>query len=387
MKAKEHARNRRNLSASLRIARPSKSKTVTALIKNIPVSNRKNMSKDLKDKTLGELEQIVESLGGKKYLAGYIFHFIHTKDAEEISEITTLSKVFREQLDGQGYFISRLSVLNKLVDKDGTTKYAFALGDGGRIETVLLLDCTRRTLCVSTQVGCAMDCAFCATGKIKFRRNLTAAEIVDQVNAVQRDAGRISNVVYMGMGEPLANYAAVVKSLGILNHAKGKNIGIRHITVSTCGLAPEIRKLASEDVRPRLAVSLNAPTDALRMKLMPINTKYPMAELFKAVRFYQGKTRQRVTFEYVLIKALNDSADHAKMLVKLLKGLACNVNLIEHNPFPACKYVGSSSARIREFTAVLDKAGIETTVRFRMGRSIKAACGQLGADWLGGKFK
>ena len=345
------------------------------------------MSKDLKDKTPGELEQIVESLGGKKYLAEYIFDFIHTKDAEEISEIMPLSKAFREQLAGQGYCISRLSILNKLTDKDGTAKYAFALGDGCRIETVLLLDGRRRTLCVSTQVGCAMACTFCATGKLKLQRNLTAGEIVDQVNAVQKDTGRISNVVYMGMGEPLANYAAVVKSLGILNHPKGKNIGVRHITVSTCGLVPEIRKLAFEDVRPRLAVSLNAPTDALRSKLMPINAKYPIPELLKAVRFYQGRTRQRVTFEYVLIKELNDSADHARMLVKLLKGLACNVNLIEHNPFPMCKYAASSSASIREFAAVLGDAGIETTTRFRMGRNIKAACGQLGADWLGGKMK
>lgn len=345
------------------------------------------MSRDLKDKTPGELEQIVEFLGGKKYLAGYVFHFIHTKDAEEISVITPLSKVFREQLAGQGYFISRLSLLDKLIDKDGTTKYAFGLNDDGRIETVLLLDGRRRTLCISTQVGCAMGCGFCATGKIRFRRNLTAGEIVDQVNTVQKDAGRISNVVYMGMGEPLANYAAVVKSLGILNHPKGKNIGVRHITVSTCGLAPEIRKLASEDVHPRLAVSLNAPTDALRTKLMPINAKYPIAELLKAVRFYQDRTRQRVTFEYVLIKGLNDSVGHAKMLVKLLAGLACNVNLIEHNPFPTCKYDGSGSARIREFAAVLDQAGIETTTRFRMGRNIKAACGQLGADWLGGEMK
>jgi len=343
------------------------------------------MSKDLKDKTPGELEKIVESLGGKKYLAGYIFNFIHTKDAEEISQISPLSKSFREQLAGQGYFISRLSILDKLIDKDGTTKYAFGLSDEGRIETVLLLDGKRRTLCVSTQVGCAMGCAFCATGKLRLRRNLTAGEIVDQVNTVQKDTGRISNVVYMGMGEPLANYEAVIKSLGMLNHPKGKNIGIRHITVSTCGLAPEIRRLASEDMRPRLAVSLNAPTDALRTKLMSINTKYPIAELLKAVRFYQSKTRQRITFEYVLIKGLNDSAGHAKMLVKLLKGLACNVNLIEHNPFPKCKYAGAGSARIREFAAALDEAGIETTTRFRMGRNIKAACGQLGADWLGGK--
>jgi 23S rRNA (adenine2503-C2)-methyltransferase len=345
------------------------------------------MSRDLKDKTLGELEQIAKSLGGKKYLAGYIFNFIHTKDAEDISEITPLSKFFREQLAGQGYFISRLAVLDKLIDKDGTTKYAFRLGDGGRIEAVLLFDGKRKTLCVSTQVGCAMGCKFCATGKLRLRRNLTAAEIIDQVNTVQKDAGRISNVVYMGMGEPLANYEAVVKSLRILNHPKGRNIGIRHITVSTCGLVPAIRRLAFEDVRPRLAISLNAPTDALRTKLMPINAKYPIAELLKAVRFYQGKTRQRVTFEYVLIKDLNDSAGHATMLVKLLKGLACNVNLIEQNPFPRCKYEGASNARIREFAAALDEAGIETTTRFRMGRNIRAACGQLGADCLDGKMK
>jgi 23S rRNA (adenine2503-C2)-methyltransferase len=345
------------------------------------------MSSNLKDKTLGELEQIVESLGGRKYLAGYIFNFIHAKDAEQITEITPVSKALREQLVEHGYFISRLSVLDKLTDKDGTTKYAFALGDGELIETVLMLDGKRKTLCVSTQVGCVMDCAFCATAKLKFRRNLTAAEIVDQVNAVQKDAGRISNVVYMGMGEPLANYVAVIKSLRILNHPKGKNIGIRHITVSTCGLPPAIRRLASEDVHPRLAVSLNAPTNALRTKLMPINAKYPIAELLKAVRFYQDRTSQRVTFEYVLIKDLNDSPDHAKMLIKLLVGLLCNVNLIEYNPFATCKYAASSSARIREFATILEDVGIETTVRYKMGRNIKAACGQLGADRLAGKFK
>ena len=345
------------------------------------------MSSDLKDKTLGELEQIVESLGGRKYLAGYIFNFIHAKNVDRIAEITPVSKTFREQLVEEGFFISRLSILDKLTDKDGTTKYAFALGDAELIETVLMLDGKRKTVCVSTQVGCVMDCAFCATAKLKFRRNLTAGEIVDQVNTVQKDSGRISNVVYMGMGEPLANYDAVIKSLRILNHPKGKNIGIRHITVSTCGLPTAIRRLASEDVHPRLAVSLNAPTDALRTKLMPINAKYPIAELLKAVRFYQDRTRQRVTFEYVLIKDLNDSPDHAKMLIKLLAGLSCNVNLIEHNPFPTCKYAASSSARIRQFAAVLEAAGVEATIRFKMGRNIKAACGQLGADRLAGKFK
>ncbi|MHC4121311.1 MAG: dual-specificity RNA methyltransferase RlmN [Planctomycetota bacterium] len=340
---------------------------------------------DLKNKTLGELERLVVDLGGKKYLAEYIFHFIHVEDAEDILKITPLSKAFRRQLSEQGCYISRLIVANKLTDEDGTAKYLFEMGDGSRIETVLLLEGKRRTLCVSTQVGCAMDCRFCATAKIGFQRNLTAGEIVDQVNTVQKDAGRISNVVYMGMGEPLANYAAVIKSLCILNHPKGKNIGIRHITVSTCGIVPAIRKLAAEDIHPRLAVSLNAPTDDVRTRLMPINTKYPIADLLRAVRDYQSGTRQRVTFEYVMIKGLNDSTAQAGLLVKLLKGLACNVNLIEHNPHPHSKYEGSGAQRIRRFASVLEDAGIEAVVRFKMGRGIRAACGQLGADWIDGE--
>jgi 23S rRNA (adenine2503-C2)-methyltransferase len=375
------------------------------------------MSKDLKEKTLGELEQIVLGLGQtsgelvepKKYLAEYIFHFIHNEAAKEISQITPLSKAFRAQLTDQGYYISQIALADKLTDKDGTAKYVFTLGDGSRIETVLLLDDGRKTLCVSTQVGCALGCLFCATGKLGFGRNLTAAEIVDQVNIVETLNGcdarlvdrltlnatdtssandrrntRITNVVYMGMGEPLLNYSAVVKSVAILNHPKGKNIGIRHIAISTCGIAPAIRKLASEDVHPKLAVSLNAPSDALRTQLMPINAKYPIAELLKAVRFYQDKTRQRVSFEYVMIKGLNDSSAHARMLVNLLRGFMCHVNLIEHNPYPGCEFAGSDSERIRQFASILERAGIETTVRFRMGRGIRAACGQLGADWLDG---
>lgn len=341
------------------------------------------MSKDLKDKTLGELEQLVTEMGQKKYLAGYIFHFIQNEGAVEISQITPLGKNLREQLIKQDYYISQLSIVKKLTDKDGTAKYVFALNDGSQIETVLLADDHRRTLCVSTQVGCPMGCTFCATARLGFCRNLTAAEIIDQVNVVQKDVGRISNVVYMGMGEPLLNYSAVLKSVRILNHPKGKNIGIRHLTISTCGIIPAIKKLADEDIHPRLAVSLNASTDEVRTSLMPINAKYPIAWLLKVVRFYQKKTSQRVTFEYVLIKGLNDSDGCARLLVKLLDGIMCNVNLIEHNPHSGCAFVGSGSVRIKQFARVLERAGIETTVRFRMGRGIKAACGQLGAEWLG----
>ncbi len=343
------------------------------------------MSLDLQDKTLGELESLVTGLGQKKYLAGYIFKFVHTLNARTLSDITPLSKVFRARLADEGYFISQLKVVDRRTDPDGSAKYLFELGDGERIEAVLLPEEKRRTLCVSTQVGCAMGCVLCATGRIELRRNLTAGEIAGQVNAVEQDAGRITNVVYMGMGEPLENYDAVVRSIRILNDPAGKNIGIRHITVSTCGIAPAIRRLAQEDVRPRLAISLSAPTDVLRNRIMPVNRTYPISELLEAVRAYQGATGQRVTFEYVMIDRLNDSVAHARLLVKLLRGIMYNVNLIEHNPYPGCALAGSSRQRIARFAAALKDAGVETTTRFRLGRGIKAACGQLQAGYKSDK--
>jgi 23S rRNA (adenine2503-C2)-methyltransferase len=339
------------------------------------------MNKDLKDKTLEELEKTVVGLGQKKYLAGYLFKFIHVQNGRGIAALSTLSKGFRTQLVEHGYFISQLKVVDTLADPDGTAKYLFELADGERIETVLLPEEDRKTLCVSTQVGCPMGCAFCATGRIPFRRNLTAGEIVDQVNTVEEHAGRITNLVYMGMGEPFLNYDAVLKSIRILNHSAGKNIGIRHITISTSGIVPGIQRLAEEEIRPRLAISLNAPTDALRGKLMPVTETYPLAGLLAAVRDYQAKTGQRVTFEYVLIDQVNDSVTHAHLLVKLLRGLMYNVNLIEHNPFSGCEFTASSRARIQRFAAALKDAGVETTIRFRMGRRIKAACGQLQAGY------
>ena len=338
------------------------------------------MSKDLKDKTLGELESIVEGLGGKKYLAKYIFSFIHSKNAKGISNISTLSKVFRAELGECGYYISNLKIRQKLTAPDETVKYLFAAGAGDEIETVLLTEDSRRTLCVSTQVGCAMNCVFCATAKVKFCRNLSAGEIVDQVNVAESDIGKISNVVYMGMGEPLLNYDAVLKSVQILNHPAGKNIGLRHLALSTCGQAEAMRKLADNDIGPRLAISLNAPTDELRSKIMPINKKYPIRALIAAVKYYQLKTQMRVTFEYVMIKGLNDSEICARNVVKLVRNIKCNVNLIEYNPHRHCRFTGSNRVTIERFARILGDAGIETTVRLKKGQDIKAACGQLGAD-------
>jgi 23S rRNA (adenine2503-C2)-methyltransferase len=339
------------------------------------------MNNDLKDKTLQDLEKVVVALGQKPYLAGYLFKFIHVQNGREIAKISTLSKAFRTQLAEQEYFISQLKVVDTLTDRDGSAKYLFELADGERIESVLLAEEERRTLCVSTQAGCPMGCAFCATGRIPFRRNLTAGEIVDQVNTVEEHAGRITNLVYMGMGEPFLNYDAVLRSIRIVNHSAGKNIGIRHITISTSGIVPGIKKLADEEIRPRLAISLSAPTDTLRSRLMPVTDKYPITELLEAVRTYQAATGQRVTFEYVLIDKINDTITHARLLVKLLRGLMYNVNLIEHNPFSGCEFTGSSRERIQRFASVLKEAGVETTIRFRMGRRIKAACGQLQAGY------
>ena len=339
------------------------------------------MSKDLKDKTVSELERLAVELGQKKYLAGYIFKFIHVQNGHDISALSTLSKAFRAQLIEHGYSISQLKVVQSLSDPDGSAKFLFELPDGERIESVLLPEDKRKTLCVSTQVGCAMGCGFCATGKVRLRRSLTAGEIVDQVNTADQQAGTITGVVYMGMGEPMQNYDAVLKSIRILNDPAGKGIGIRHITISTCGVAPGIRQLADEDIHPRLAISLNAPADALRDKLMPINRTYPLAELLDTVRAYEAKTGQRVTFEYVLMDTVNDSVLHARMLVKLLHGLMYNINLIEHNPYQGFEYAASRRPRIQRFASVLKDAGVETTIRFRMGRGIKAACGQLQAGY------
>lgn len=339
------------------------------------------MDKDLKNKTVVELRQMAVEFGEKGYCGGYIFSFIHGKGATSVSDISPLSKAFREKLIEDGYHISQLQIARKLTDPDGTVKYLFELEDGNRIETVVLFDDDRVTLCVSTQVGCAMGCVFCATGRLKFVRNLTAGEIVDQVNAVYKENYKITNVVFMGMGEPLLNYENVLKAVRILNHPDGKGLGVRSLTISTSGVVPGIRRLGDEDVRPRLAISLNGASDSVRSKLMPINKKYPMAELFKAINVYQIKTRQRVTFEYVLIKGQNDSAAEAAAIAKRLGGVKCNVNLIEYNPHPGCKLRACGSMAINRFAGVLEAAGVKVAIRQSKGQSIKAACGQLGADW------
>lgn len=338
------------------------------------------MNKDLKSQTLDELKKMVTDFSQKTYLAKYIFSFIHQKVIGDIDSITALSKVFRSELADAGYYISQLKTIEKLTDPDGTAKYLFELSDGGRIETVLLDDEGRKTVCISSQVGCRLGCVFCATGYLKFERNLTAGEIVDQVIVAGKDEGKINNVVFMGMGEPFDNYDEVIKAVRILSDQAGLNIGIRRQTISTCGIIEGIAALAKEKIYPRLAVSLHAVNDTLRKRIMPIANEYPLKSLIKELRNYQKKTSRRVTIEYCMIKNLNDSVSIAKQLIELLRALRAHVNLIEYNPHPGCDFQASEPATTKAFKDILMAAGIETIIRFRRGRSINAACGQLGAE-------
>lgn len=336
------------------------------------------MDKDLKNKLIPELEEILDHYKERKYIASALFSWVQQKCVESLSEMTNVSKQLRQKLQDDGYYISQLKVKQKLVDPDGTIKYQFALSDGELIETVVLNDEERITLCISCQVGCKMDCLFCATGKLGFKRNLNAGEIVDQIIQVEKQLGKINNIVYMGMGEPFDNYDEVLRSVKILNDVKGKNIGARHITLSTCGIVPGIQELTKEDIQVRLAISLHADNDELRNKIMKINNRYPIKELLSAVREYQKQTKRRVTFEYVMIKGVNDTPAQAQRLAKLLRGIKCNINLIEYNQYGESDFLPSDRQSIKAFRFLLDDAGFEVNMRFKRGQSIKAACGQLG---------
>jgi 23S rRNA (adenine2503-C2)-methyltransferase len=339
------------------------------------------MDKDLKSKTLAEVEEIAAKFGAKAYIAKYIFSFIHQKDALGIDDLTTLSKNLRTSLGESGYFISKFKIVEKLSDPDGTEKYLFETSDGHNIESVLLDEKGRKTICLSTQIGCRLGCKFCATGYLKFKRSLTAGEIVNQVNTISKDAGcKINNVVFMGMGEPFENYDNVLKAVRILASPFGKNIGIRRQTISTVGIPEGIKKLADEDIHPRLAVSLHAPDDELRKKIVPAANKYPMSEILNALKLYNKKTGRRITIEYCMIDGLNDGNQCAKKLAAVLSPLDASVNLIEYNPHAGCDFEPANREQIKIFKDILMQRGFETIIRFRRGTNIKAACGQLGAD-------
>ena len=333
--------------------------------------------KNIKDYDLEDLKQELVNMGEKKFRAEQIFKWIFQDKVTSFDEMTNLSLELRDKLK-QNYSLSNFRVLKKQTASDGTIKYLFDVLDGNAIETVLMKYHHGFSICVSSQIGCKMGCKFCASTGIAFERSLTSGEIVEQILAVERDEGiRISNVVFMGIGEPLDNYENVVNAIRIINNQKGINIGARHISISTSGLVPNIYRLAEENIQCTLSISLHATTDEQRSKMMPVNNKYNIEELLNACKEYISKTNRRISFEYALAKDNNDNLEDAKRLVKLLKGMNCHVNLIPINKIENGKFTKSSNENIIKFRDYLNEHGIVATIRRELGSDIDAACGQL----------
>ncbi len=333
--------------------------------------------KNIKDFNLDELQNELLALGEKKYRAEQIFKWIYVDKVKEFDEMTNLSIELREKLKKE-YSMCNFNILKKQESSDGTKKYLFDVLDGNAIETVLMQYYHGKTICVSSQIGCKMGCKFCASTGIKFMRSLSSGEIVEQILAVEQDIGdKISNIVFMGIGEPFDNYDNVMNAIKIINNQKGLNIGARHISVSTSGLVPMIYKFADEELQCTLSISLHATNDEKRSKMMPINSRYNIKELMEACRYYIQKTNKRISFEYALAKDNNDNLEDAKELVKLLKGMLCHVNLIPINKIENGKYSKSSNESIIKFRDYLNEKGIVATIRRELGSDIDAACGQL----------
>ena len=333
--------------------------------------------KNIKDYNLEELKQEIKELGEKPYRAEQIFKWIYVDRVLTFDEMTNLPKEFREKLKNN-YSMSNFNIIKKQESSDGTKKYLLDVLDGNAIESVLMKYHHGNTICVSSQIGCKMGCKFCASTGIKFVRNLTSGEILEQILTVERDSKeKISNIVFMGIGEPLDNYDNVINSIRIINNPKGLNIGARHISVSTSGLVPRIYDLAKENIQCTLSVSLHASNNEKRSNMMPVNNVYNIQELMKACKDYIKITNKRVSFEYALAKDNNDNLDDAKELVKLLKGMLCHVNLIPINKIENGTYVKSSNENIIKFRDYLNENGIVATIRRELGSDIDAACGQL----------
>jgi len=337
---------------------------------------------NLKDLSLQKMEDLVSSLGEKPYRVHQIYEWIFQKDVSSIGEMTNLSKNLRNQLSELSY-ISRLSIADKRVSKDGTEKYLLMLEDGNSIESVLIPDEDRLTLCISTQVGCKLNCAFCLTGKGGFIRNLNHYEIIEQILSVRREKKDIINIVLMGMGEPLDNYENVIKSIKTMISPHGLKIPAKRITLSTSGLIPEIKKLAKENLKINLAVSLNASDNETRDKIMPLSKKYPIEELLKTLKEYPLPPNRRITFEYVMIKRLNDSIEDAKKLSNILKGIKCKINLIPFNSYEGVDYEAPDYKNVEDFRNILISQHYTTIIRKSKGADISAACGQLRGKWQG----
>ena len=332
---------------------------------------------NLKDLTYEELESFLVELGEKKFRAKQIFSWLY-KGVTDFSEMTDISKALRDKLSDVSY-ISSLNIVSKLESKiDGTKKFLFELSDKNVVESVVMYYNHGITICISCQVGCAMGCKFCDStigGKV---RNLTAGEIIDQIIFAQENIGeRISNVVMMGIGEPMDNFDNVVKFLKNVNNEMGLNIGYRHISVSTCGVVPKILEFAKYNFPVTLSISLHATDSETRSNIMPINKKYDIEMLLDACRKYIGENHRRISFEYAIIRDVNDSVDNAKALAKLLSGMFCHVNIIPVNNVEENNFKKPDRAKIQKFIDTLSKCGINATVRRELGSDISASCGQL----------
>ncbi|MBQ7126724.1 23S rRNA (adenine(2503)-C(2))-methyltransferase RlmN [bacterium] len=331
---------------------------------------------------LEEIELLATDMGASKFRAKQIHNWIYSKSVSSIDDMTNLAKDFREKLKSKAK-ITDVKIKAKQVSSDGTIKYLIEYPDGECTETVLMRFDNRANLtaCVSSQIGCAVNCAFCATGKRGFIRNLSYKEIIEQVLTIQRDTGlKVTNIVFMGQGEPLLNLDNVLKALEIFN--EDFQIGARRITISTSGIIPQINKLAEMELQSTLAISLHAPNHDIRKTIMPIENKYTMQELKKTLQYYIDKTGRRITIEYILIDKLNDSIENAKELAYYLKDIKCNINLIPYNSIDESVYKKSSSNSIMRFKYILEHSGKKVTVRLERGADIDAACGQLS-----GKYK
>ena len=338
---------------------------------------------DIKSQTLDELKQTVEALGEKPFRAKQLYDWMHVKLAGSIDDMTNLSKAFREKLKESCTF-TVLDMLEVQTSKiDGTQKFLFALEDGNVVESVLMKYKHGNSVCISSQVGCRMGCRFCASTIGGWTRNLTPAEMLDQIYRIQSySKERVSNIVVMGTGEPLDNYDNLLRFIHMLSDEHGLNISQRNITVSTCGIVPGIRKLAEEQLQITLALSLHASSQEKREELMPIARRFSLPEVLDAIRYYYEKTGRRITFEYALVGGKNDFDEDADQLAALIKGINCHVNLIPVNPIKERNFVRSEKKVIGNFQNKLEKYQINVTIRREMGRDIDGACGQLRKSYI-----
>lgn len=341
---------------------------------------------DIRQLELNQLKKIIAELGEPEFRAKQIFEWIWQKSAVSFAEMTNLPLTFRQKLEKKFTFLNIVIDL-KQESKDGTIKYLFKLFDGNNIEGVLIPSFDRVTICISSQVGCSLGCDFCATALLGYKRNLNFDEIYDQVAIMNKESEqifgkRISNIVMMGMGEPLLNYPNVTRAIGKITSPMGLGISPQRITISTAGIAYKIKQLADDKINVNLAISLNTPNEKLRVKMMPITKKFPLKDLKEAIQYYYAKTKDIVTIEYIILKGVNDSTADIKMLKEFTRGISVKINLIEYNPTAHPKYISPEQDDILKFKTKLEENRFIVTIRRSKGKDIDAACGQLAGKQL-----